>query len=92
MNLTWLGIVVLVLIAGACITGFQKGFVKEVVATFFVLFSIIISGALNPYVSSFLRERTPVYNMVKENCRGGCRRETGWNLRRFWRAKAKRVY
>ena len=38
MNLTWLGIVVLVLIAGACITGFQKGFVKEVVATFFVLF------------------------------------------------------
>ena len=40
MNLTWLGIVVLVLIASACITGFQKGFVKEVVATFFVLFSI----------------------------------------------------
>ena len=66
MNLTWLGIVVLVLIAGACITGFQKGFVKEVVATFFVLFSIIISGALNPYVSSFLRERKPVYNIVKE--------------------------
>ena len=70
MNLTWLGIVVLVLIAGACITGFQIGFVKVVVATFFVLFSIIISGALNPYVSSFLRERTPVYNMVKESCRG----------------------
>ena len=70
MNLTWLGIVVLVVIAGACITGFQKGFVKEVVSAFFVIFSIIISGALNPYVSSFIKEKTPVYNMVKENCQG----------------------
>lgn len=70
MNLTWLGIVVLAIVAGACITGFQKGFVREVVSAFFVIFSIIISGALNPYVCSFIKEKTPIYNMVKENCQG----------------------
>ena len=63
----WLGIAVLVLIAAACVSGFRKGFVKEIVSIFFMLLSFLLVWLINPYVNTFIREYTPVYKVVEEN-------------------------
>lgn len=65
---TWLGIAVLALIAAACIMGFRKGFVKEIVSVFFMLISFLLVWAVNPYVNTFVKEYTPVYDTIQEKC------------------------
>lgn len=65
---TWLGIAALALIAAACIMGFRKGFVKEIVSVFFMLISFLLVWAVNPYVNTFVKEYTPVYDTIQEKC------------------------
>ena len=65
---TWLGIAVLALIAAACIMGFRKGFVKEIVSVFFMLISFLLVWAVNPYVNTFVKEYTPVYDTIQDQC------------------------
>lgn len=65
---TWLGIAVLALIAAACIMGFQKGFVKEIVSVFFMLISFLLVWAVNPYVNTFVKEYTSVYDTIQDKC------------------------
>ena len=65
---TWLGIAVLALIAAACIMGFQKGVVKEIVSVFFMLISFLLVWAVNPYVNTFVKEYTPVYDTIQDKC------------------------
>ena len=65
---TWLGIVVLALIIFACASGFRRGFVKEIVSAFFMIISFLLVWVINPYVNTFVREYTPVYNIVQSNC------------------------
>ncbi len=65
---TWLGIAVLALIAAACIMGFRKGFVKEIVSVFFMLISFLLVWAVNPYVNTFVKEYTPVYDTIQDRC------------------------
>ena len=62
---TWLGIVVLALIIFACASGFRRGFVKEIVSAFFMIISFLLVWVINPYVNTFVREYTPVYNIVQ---------------------------
>ena len=65
---TWLGIAVLARIAAACIMGFRKGFVKEIVSVFFMLISFLLVWAVNPYVNTFVKEYTPVYDTIQDKC------------------------
>ena len=65
---TWLGIAVLALIAAACIMGFRKGFVKEIVSVFFMLISFLLVWAVNPYLNTFVKEYTPVYDTIQDKC------------------------
>lgn len=65
---TWLGIALLALIAAACIMGFRKGFVKEIVSVFFMLISFLLVWAVNPYVNTFVKEYTPVYDTIQDKC------------------------
>lgn len=69
MSITWLGAAALaaILLFGAM--GFRRGFIKEVVATFFIILALLISDALQPSVYNFLREKTPLYSTIQENCR-----------------------
>lgn len=69
MTLTWLGLVVLVILAVVAYRGYKRGFIREVVSFFFVFLAIAVSWAINPYVNEFFMENTPVYEMVRENCR-----------------------
>ena len=56
----WLGVAALVLIVAACVLGFRKGFVREIVSIFFMLLSFLLVWLINPYVNTFIREYTPV--------------------------------
>ena len=74
---TWLGIVVLALIIFACASGFRRGFVKEIVSAFFMIISFLLVWVINPYVNTFVREYTPVYNIVQSNCQELVMEQTG---------------
>jgi uncharacterized membrane protein required for colicin V production len=68
MNITWLGAAAAVFLAAACIQGYRRGFIKEVVSVFLMLFSFTLVWMINPYVNSFLKENTPIYGVVQESC------------------------
>lgn len=68
MTWTWLGIVTVVLLAFSCFMGFKRGFIREVVSTLFVVLSFVIVWFVNPYVNTFIRENTPIYEKVQEGC------------------------
>lgn len=80
MTLTWLGILALVILVIFCVLGFRKGFVKEVVSVFFVIVSLVLVWAVNPYVNSFLREKTPVYEKIRTSCQELVTRKAGDSL------------
>ena len=63
MTLTWLGIVVLAILAVVAYRGYKRGFIREVVSFFFVFLAIAVSWAINPYVNEFFMENTPVYEI-----------------------------
>lgn len=69
MTLTWLGVAILIFLAVSCYIGYKRGFVKEVVSTFFLLLTMGIVWLINPYVNDFIKENTPVYTKIQENCR-----------------------
>ena len=48
--------------------GFRKGFVKEIVSVFFMLISFLLVWAVNPYVNTFVKEYTPVYDTIQDKC------------------------
>ena len=66
MNIfTWIVLLVLLLFA---LQGYRRGFVKTLVSMAFIFVAIILVQFVTPYISSFLKEHTPVYDYVKEQC------------------------
>ncbi len=51
-----------------CIRGYQKGFIREIVSTFFVVLALGIVWIVNPYVNQFLQQQTPCYKIIQEKC------------------------
>ena len=68
MEITWLGIVALIVICVFCYRGYSHGFVKEAVSLMFVILSLMAVWAINPYVNKFLKEHTPIYEKIEERC------------------------
>lgn len=63
-----LTIIVLLLIAVFMLNGYRKGFVKVLTSmVFFILVAVLVSY-INPYVSHFLKESTPLYKTVEKKC------------------------
>lgn len=77
--MTWLGIAAAAFIMMSCTMGYRRGFVREVVSLMFVVLSIVVVWVINPYVTDYLKEETPVYSMIQEQCREsiGQQLETG---------------
>ena len=84
---TWLGIAVLALIAAACIMGFRKGFVKEIVSVFFMLISFLLVWAVNPYVNTFVKEYTLFTIPFRTNARHWCPNRSA--IRKHWIRKSR---
>ncbi len=68
MTWTWLGIAVAVLMLLMFCIGYRRGFIKEIVSTFFVILAIAAVWFINPYVNTFIRDNTPIYESVHTAC------------------------
>jgi uncharacterized membrane protein required for colicin V production len=68
MSFTWLGCVAGIFLAFTCIRGYRRGFIKEIVAVILMFCSISLVWMVNPYVNTFIKENTPVYETVQKNC------------------------
>lgn len=66
--MNWLFLAVLVMILCFAIYGYQKGIVKIVFSVGSLVVSIILSGVLTPYMNTYLRENTKLYETVREKC------------------------
>lgn len=75
MNL--LEIIVLVVIVLFVVSGFHRGFVRKLAAMLSLAGSIVLVSLLLPYITQFLKERTPVYPYIVEQCQSAVFSRTG---------------
>lgn len=68
MTLTWAGVIAALLLAFACIRGYKRGLIREIVSLICVFLSMAIVWFVNPYVNQFIRETTPIYEKVQDSC------------------------
>ena len=69
MALTWAGVITILFLAAACVRGYRRGLIKELVSLVCVFLSMAIVWFINPYVNEFIRENTSIYEKVQESCR-----------------------
>lgn len=68
MNINILEIAVAAVILLFAAAGYRKGFVKKLAAMVSLLVSVVLVSALLPWITAFLKENTPVYTMIEEQC------------------------
>lgn len=68
MNLTVGGIAALVVVLVFFAAGWKKGLIRELISMVYVFLIMAIVWFVHPYMESFLRSDTPLYNTVAENC------------------------
>lgn len=64
--LTW---IILLTLAAFTLSGWSRGFVRVFAGMFFFLASTVLVYYATPYISDFIKENTPIYQAVEENCR-----------------------
>ena len=68
MNVTWAGAVAIGVLLFTGYTGYRRGFIKEIVSFFFVFLALALAWMINPYVNTFLMEKTSLYDKIQESC------------------------
>lgn len=66
--MNWLFWVIVAFIVLNVFIGGRKGFFKTAISMVFLVLVLVLASLLNPYVSKFLREDTPVYQSVHSKC------------------------
>lgn len=62
-------VIITLLIIGVCaVIGYTKGFLKMALSLVSFIAAIILVNFIVPYISVFLEQSTPVYEMVREHC------------------------
>lgn len=69
MNVTWAGIAAIGVLLFTGYTGYRRGFIQEIVSFFFVFLALALAWTINPYVNTFLMEKTSLYDKIQESCR-----------------------
>lgn len=77
MNINILEIAVAAVILLFAAAGYRKGFVKKLAALVSLLVSVVLVSALLPWITAFLKENTPVYTMIEEQCRTVMEKQIG---------------
>ena len=75
--MNWLLIGVFLFILICCANGYHKGFIRLAVALVCVILTIALVKMVTPYFSDFLKNHTPLYNGIKENCMEFFREDAG---------------
>ena len=66
--MNYLVIIVLGIFLLFMLRGYRKGMIRTLAASVSLIFSVILVSFVNPYVTEFLENRTPVYQIVIEKC------------------------
>ncbi len=66
--MNWLFWVMLIFISLMMLRGGRRGFARSIVSMLSLVLVMLLASWINPYVSDFLKEKTPVYETVKERC------------------------
>ena len=77
MNINILEIAVAAVVLLFAAAGYRKGFVKKLAAMVSLLVSVVLVSALLPWITAFLKENTPVYTMIEEQCRTVMEKQIG---------------
>ncbi len=59
-----IGLVILLFI----LRGYRKGFIKMIASLTTLILAVFLVSIATPYISSVLRDHTPVYDMIEEKC------------------------
>ena len=57
MTLTWAGVIAVLFLALACVRGYKRGLIREIVSLICVFLSMSLVWFVNPYVNQFIRQR-----------------------------------
>lgn len=66
-NMNFLDIAVIAIIGLCIFSGYRKGLVKTLYSLFSIFIALFISNKLNPFISSFLREKGGLYDIFTNN-------------------------
>lgn len=66
--MNWLGIVILGIVILGIFKGFKRGIVRTAVSVCSLIVALILGQMLNPYISQFFIEQTPLYDTIREMC------------------------
>lgn len=66
--MNWLCVVLLVFLALSVANGARKGLVRMVVSLVFMILVMGLASVLHPYVSSYMKENTKIYDTVLDGC------------------------
>lgn len=68
--MNWLSVVILAVIVLCIFQGLRRGMVRSAFSLISVILTLFLGSLLNPYMSRFLTENTPIYDTVQEKCEG----------------------
>ncbi|SCP99250.1 CvpA family protein [Anaerobium acetethylicum] len=63
--MNWLTVLVVIILAGLAFKGYRQGFFRTVFSLVSVVLTIVLVLFVTPYISEFLQEKTPVFQIVK---------------------------
>ena len=65
-----LEIIIIALTVLFAVTGYRKGFVRKLASLLSLVVSVVLVSMCLPYVTDFLKNSTPVYDVIVKQCRG----------------------
>ena len=74
--MNWLAIVILAIPVAYIFSGLQKGMVRTAFSFLSIILTLVLSFALNPQITKFVQENTPIYDMIQENCQESLMKDT----------------
>lgn len=73
---------VLLIVLTYALGGYRKGFIKTLLSMVFLILAVVLVYFAGPYVNRFLKEQTPVYEVIEKRC------QTVFNLENLARLQA----
>lgn len=74
--MNWFSIVILAIPVAYILGGLRKGMVRTAFSFLSIILTLVLSFALNPQITRFVQENTPIYDMIQENCQESIMKDT----------------
>lgn len=68
MMIDWLLILVIAILVTLTYYSYRRGFVKSALSMTMFIITIILVNFINPFVTEFIMEQTPIYENIKNSC------------------------